>query len=64
MGDNDPTIRGDADVEFQRVDAHGQCIGKGREGVLRQEGASAAMRLDIESHMASHGRSCNETTES
>ena len=63
MGDDGFTVRGDANVEFQRIDAHGERIGKGRQGVFRQKAAPAAMRLDIESHIASHGRSCDETEE-
>src|SRR6201999_1860709 len=64
MRDDDLAVSRDADVELQRVDAHGERIGKGRQGIFRQKAAPAAMRLDIEGHTASEGSCRNETTES
>jgi len=48
--DDDLAVGGDADVELQRIHAHRQCVGEGRQGVFRQQRAPAAVRLEIEGH--------------
>jgi len=47
---HDLAVCGHADVELQRVHAHRQRVGEGRQSVLRQQRPAAAMRLEIESH--------------
>src|SRR5205807_5216427 len=50
--DNDHGVLGDSQVEFERVHAHRQGIGKGLQRVLRAKRAPAAMRLDVEPRVA------------
>ena len=52
MRDNDHAVLGDSQVEFERVHAHRQGIGKGLQRVLRAKRAPAAMRLDVEPRVA------------
>ena len=67
MRDDDLAIRGHADVELQRVHAHRQRVGEGRQGVFRQQRAPAAMRFEIKGHGLSrnenreHGQDCRGT---
>jgi hypothetical protein len=59
MRHHDLAIGGHADIELQRIHAHRERIGKGRQGVFRHQRPPAAMRLEIESH----GPSCGEKTD-
>ena len=45
---DDYTVAGDAHIEFQGVDSHGQGVGEGGERVLGAQRTAAAMGFDVE----------------
>ena len=63
MRDDDRGVPRNSDIQLQRVHAHRERVGKGRQRILGKQRPSATMRLDVQSHnIQSHGLSVHQKT--